>query len=55
MAQRQTRLSEMSPQEQKKQNDWVEGRLQGMCPGRVRWDRVQDGYVCVSKIHKVTV
>jgi hypothetical protein len=53
MASRQTQYESLSPQEQKKQEEWAQEKVQtlGPCPAGFRWLRVTGGYNCEPGTH----
>ncbi|CZR56863.1 uncharacterized protein PAC_06752 [Phialocephala subalpina] len=54
MAQRQTKIESMLPEERQKQENWAQGMIKGLCLGYVGWNRIQGGYRCIANQHAVT-
>ncbi len=53
MATRQTKYESLTPQEQKKQEEWAQEKIQtlGPCPQGFRWSRIPCGYHCQGGAH----
>jgi hypothetical protein len=54
MASRQTKYDTLPEKEKKKQNDWAQTKLSGVCPAGYDWLRVPGGYNCDAGNHWMT-
>lgn len=56
MAERQTRIKTLKPDERKEQSKWAQDQLRrrGTCPVNLDWLEVEGGYMCTGEGHAVT-